>query len=62
MSDHQFTARRLLTAGIAGEAPITSKEAGFLGQMAFDANNPTDKQVRWLNILADRYGKEGNDA
>lgn len=55
MAEHNSTARGLLARALAGAINPTSKEAGFLGQMAFDLNPPSDKQARWLAILADRY-------
>lgn len=58
MTDHNIIARDILSRALAGGSSLTSKEAGFLGQMAFDANPPSEKQGRWLNLLADRYGKK----
>jgi hypothetical protein len=51
-SDHREAALSLLTSG----APLRPKEGGFLGQLAFDANPPTEKQANWLRILLDRHG------
>lgn len=58
MTDHNIIARDILARALAGGLSPTAKESGFLGQMAFDANPPSEKQSRWLNLLAERYGQE----
>ncbi len=55
MAEHITIARDILVRALAGAVTPTAKESGFLGQMAFDANPPSEKQGRWLAILADRY-------
>ncbi len=48
-ADHRAAALLLLNY-----APLTSKEGGFVGQMAF-SDEMTPKQRRWFEILLDRY-------
>jgi hypothetical protein len=49
---HQAAAMALLTSGAA----LRPREGQFAGGLAFDANPLTEKQVKWLSILLDRYG------
>jgi hypothetical protein len=51
-TDHRVAAMALLTSGAA----LRSKEGSFLGQIAFDANPPSEKQANWLRILLERHG------
>lgn len=62
MLEHNNTARAILIRALAGEVQPTAKEAGFIGQMTFDANSPSERQARWLAILAARYAAEGEAA
>lgn len=52
MTDHRTVAMALLTAGV----PLKPREGQFLGGIAFDANPLTEKQERWLDILAQKHG------
>jgi hypothetical protein len=47
-------AMAVLTSG----APLRRNEGQFLGGIAFDTGPLTEKQIRWLDILIDRYGVE----
>ncbi len=49
-TDHRAAALALITA-----APLSSKEGGFVGQMAF-SEAMSEKQGRWFRILLDRHG------
>lgn len=62
MESHQKTAKTILLAGLRGDAALRAKEAQFLGGLAFDANQLSEKQANWLSILVDRYGTKGGDA
>ena len=51
-TDHRDAAMALLNSGAA----LRPKEGQFLGGIAFDANDLTEKQDNWLRILLNRYG------
>ena len=51
-TDTRTAAMAILTSG----AVLRPKEGAFLGQLAFDLNPPTPKQLNWLVILLDRHG------
>jgi hypothetical protein len=51
-TNHRPAAMAVLTSGAA----LRPKEGAFLGQLAFDANPPTEKQANWLRILLERHG------
>jgi hypothetical protein len=51
-TDHRAAAMAVLTSGAA----LRPKEGAFLGQLAFDLNPPTTKQVDWLLGLLERHG------
>lgn len=52
---HHRQARDILFAALKGVVVPSPREAGFVGQMAFAASPPTEKQARWLAILVERY-------
>ena len=62
MADYQETARTLMRAALNGAIDLRSKEAGFVGQMAFATEPPSEKQARWLGIIADKNGLGGEKA
>ncbi|MDB5725788.1 MAG: hypothetical protein JWQ16_2542 [Novosphingobium sp.] len=52
--NHREAAMALLTSG----APLSRKEGQFAGGCAFDDGTLSEKQLRWMDILLDRYGVE----
>lgn len=50
-----FPALRPAALTLLNTAPLSVKEAGFVGQMAF-AEQISPKQARWFSILLERYG------
>lgn len=50
-----FHDQRAAAIALINAAPLSAKEGGFLGQMAF-SDSMTKKQGRWLGILLDRHG------
>ena len=54
--DHREIAKRLLSKAISAGTQLRPKEGLFLGGIAFDANQPTERQSEWLEKLVERYG------
>lgn len=50
-----FTDHRTAALALLNSAPLSGKEGGFVGQMAF-SDSMTDKQARWFGILLVRHG------
>lgn len=50
-----FNGHRPACLALLNNAPLRSKEGGFLGQVAFE-DDLTEKQRRWLVLLLDRHG------
>lgn len=50
-----FDNQRTAAMALINAAPLSTKEGGFLGQMAF-SDAMTEKQARWLGILLERHG------
>ena len=57
-TDHREAAQAILRRVLGGNGTLRSKEGAFLGQLSFDANEPTDRQLNWLCILLDKHGLE----
>jgi hypothetical protein len=50
-----FTSHRSAALALLNTAPLSSKEGGFVGQMAF-SDEMTAKQRRWFDSLLERHG------
>jgi hypothetical protein len=57
----QCTSRRSAALALLNTAPLSAKEGGFVGQMAF-ADQMTPKQARWFDILLERHGLSALEA
>lgn len=50
-----FPSIRLAAMALLTSAPLSVREGGFAGQMAF-SDDMTPKQARWFAILLNRHG------